>query len=202
MNHQRESDMRNISGQDGSAINKSHESAQRHKVSPEEILGAMRELHSLHQVVTRDALVTATGHRLHIIDDHLGRLVEQGRASRVRAGVYVPVNEWDEPRAVSVTHLHNGLSKIEIGDEVLQLHPAERRMLASLLVGDAVQYSNMQAGHDANLLANELYTVVKMLRRQETRNGRRNPGSLSHPSLSPTAAHIADQFAENGHDQV
>lgn len=190
--------MRNMSGQESSVSNKNHRAARKPNVSSEEILGVMRELYALHQVVTRDALVTATGYKLHIIDDHLGRLVEQGCASRVRAGVFVPVFDWGEPRAVSVTHLHGGLSKIEIGDEVLQLHPAERRMLASLLVGDAVQYSNMQAGHDANLLANELYTVVKMLRKQEAKSG----CSPAHQPMSQTAVHLADQFAEKGHGQV
>lgn len=191
--------MRNMPGQKGSVNSNHHGAARKPNVSPEEILGVMRELYALHQVVTRDALVTATGHKLHIIDDHLGTLVEQGRASRVRAGVYVPVIDWGEPRAVTVTHLHGGLSKIEIGDEVLQLHPAERRLLASLLVGDAVQYSNMQAGHDANLLANELYTVVRMLRRQETRGGQRNPSAAQHQPMSAAAVHLAEQFAEQGH---
>ncbi|PIG09481.1 hypothetical protein [Comamonas sp. 26] len=197
MKHQPESVIRNTSGKDGTPRNKKRSPS---TATQDEILGAMQELYALHQVVTRDALATATGYKLHILDDHLGKLVEQGRASRVRAGVYVPVIEWGEPRAVSVTHLHGGLSKIEIGDEVLQLHPAERRMLASLLVGDAVQYSNMQAGHDANLLANELYTALRMLRRQETRGGQRNPTAATQlPSMSAAAVHLAEQFAEQGH---
>lgn len=187
--------MRNTSGQGGTARNKKRSPS---TATQDEILGVMRELYAQHQVVTRETLATATGYKLHIIDDHLGRLVEQGRASRVRAGVYVPVVEWGEPRAVTVTHLHGGLSKIEIGDEILQLHPAERRMLASLLVGDAVQYSNIQAGHDANLLANELYTVVRMLRRQEARGGQRSPIAAQHQPMSVAAAHIAEQFAEHG----
>lgn len=194
--------MLNMSSQDSSVKNVNHGAARKPNVSSEEILGVMRELYSLHQVVTRDALVTATGYKLQIIDDHLGTLVEQGRASRVRAGVFVPVLDWGEPRAVSVTHLHGGLSKIEIGDEVLQLHPAERRMLASLLVGDAVQYSNMQAGHDANLLANELYTVVRMMRRKETWAKRKNSAMSTNQPMSATADYVAEQFAQKGHGHV
>ncbi len=188
--------MSNTSGQPGSVKNTKRGAT---TVSQEEILGVMRELYALHQVVTREALVTATGYKFHIIDAHLGTLVEQGRASRVRAGVYVPVVEWDEPRPVSVTHLHGGLSKIEIGDEVLELQPAERRLLASLLVGDAVQYSNLQAGHDANLLANELYTVVRMLRRQDAAGNQRSPAIRQHQPMSTAAVHLAEQFAKQGH---
>lgn len=189
--------MRNMSGKESSVNSKNHRAARKPNVSLEEILSVMRELYAQHQVVTRDALITATGHKLHILDDHLKRLVEQGLASRLRSGVYVPVIEWGDPRAVTVTHLHGGMSTIEIGDEVLQLQPAERRLLASLLVGDAVQYSNMQAGHEANLLANELYTAMKMLRRQDT-----NSSNSALPKLSPAASHLAERFAEEGQSQV
>lgn len=182
--------MRNVPGQ-GSSVKITKRGAT--IASQEEILSVMRELYSLHQVVTRETLIAATGHKLHILDDHLKRLVEQGLASRLRSGVYVPVIEWGAPRAVTMTHLPDGMSTIEIGDAVLQLQPAERRLLASLLVGDAVQYSNLQAGHEANLLANELYTVMKMLRRQE---------SSSTPKMSKAAVCLAEQFVEKGQSQV
>lgn len=38
-------------------------------------------------------------------------------------------------------------------------------MLANLLLGDAVQYSNIQTGQDLNLLAHQVWGDLKQLRR-------------------------------------
>lgn len=129
------------------------------------IWDAILEMYSQQQTITRGRLAQITGYKLALVDDHTSRMVDNGKLRRVASGVFEPELEMPEPRAVTVTHLQNGLSKIEIGDVCLELWPRERRLLASLLVGDAVQYSNIQAGHDANFVMTTIYEELKKLKR-------------------------------------
>lgn len=126
---------------------------------------AIQELHQQSQVITREDLGNITGLKISILDDHLKKFVENGNLRRIRPGVFAPVEETPEPRAVSVTRLSDGRALIEIGDDVLHLWPRERRELATLLVGDAVQLSNIQAGHDLNVLVNTVWEDLKQLKR-------------------------------------
>lgn len=130
------------------------------------ILDTIEGLHQQGQVATRELLVDLTGYKMTIIDDHVSRMIENGRLRRLRAGVFSPVAAMPEPRPVSVTDLADGTSIIEIGDVVLHLWPRERRSLASRLVGDAVQYSNIQAGVEAGTLATELSVELLAIKRE------------------------------------
>lgn len=131
------------------------------------ISDAIQELHQQGQVVTREVLRDLTGLRLTIIDDHVSRMINvEGTVRRVRAGVFLPVTLMPEPRAVSVTDLPDGTSIIEIGEIVARVYPIERRALANRLAGDAVQLSNIQAGHDYNVLLNEVVRDLRNLKRE------------------------------------
>lgn len=55
---------------------------------------------------------------------------------------------------------------LEIGDVVLHLWPREYRALAKRLVGDAVQYSNIQAGVEAGTLATDLAADLRAMKRE------------------------------------
>lgn len=125
----------------------------------------MQDLHQQGQVSTRELLSELTGLKLSKVDDHIGRMIENGRVRRLRAGVFMPVADMPEPRAVSTTDLPDGTVLVEIGDIVLHLWPRECRALAKRLVGEAVQYSNLQAGHDANFLAGTIWEELKKLKR-------------------------------------
>lgn len=129
------------------------------------IWGAMEDMRSQGQVITRTVLAEVTGFKMTIVDDHLTRLVDQGRLRRPLAGVFEIVEQHPEPRAVSITMLPGGLSKLEIGELCADLYPQERRMLASLLVGDAVQYSNIQAGRELNGTVGLVWEELKKLKR-------------------------------------
>lgn len=129
------------------------------------IWDTIQDLHQQDQVVTRDQLSVLTGLKMSIVDDHVSRLIENGRVRRLRAGVFVPVAPMPDPRPVSMTMMPGGVSKMEIGDFCVDLWPTERRMLASLLVGDAVQYSNLQAAHDANFAVGTIWEELKKLKR-------------------------------------
>lgn len=130
------------------------------------IWDAILELHGQDQVITRELLRDMTGLKLPIIDDHVNRMIERCELRRLRAGVFALFQPHPEARPISVTVLADGRAKMEIGDICLELWPKERRMLAGLLVGDAVQLSNIQAGHDVNFLVSTMWEELKKLRRE------------------------------------
>lgn len=113
------------------------------------VLEAARDLHALQQLVTRESLEQATGLKLHVVDERVRVLINQGHLRRVQKGVYVPAVMWPEPRPISKTLLGNGMVKIEIGDTVLTLSPHEDRLLSSLQGGALLQLSAIEANRQA-----------------------------------------------------
>jgi hypothetical protein len=116
------------------------------------------DLHNAGRVATRSVVKDLTGLNYGVVDDHVKRMLEDGRLRRVVAGVFEPVEEMPSARAVSLTRLPNGMAKIEIGDHVIDVVPSEERQLASMLAGRAVEMSGLQN-------ARELTDNVTELRR-------------------------------------
>lgn len=129
------------------------------------IWAALVDLRAQGQIATRQVVAQVTGLKLVTVDDHLSRLVDDGQLRRPVAGVVEIVDQLPPPRAVSMTHAPDGPSKLEIGDFCIDIWPQERRMLANLLLGDAVQYSNIQTGQDINFLAHQVWEELKQLKR-------------------------------------
>lgn len=129
------------------------------------IWGALVDLRAQGQIATRQVLADVTGLKLVTIDDHVKRLVEDGQLRRPVAGVVEIVDQMPPPRAVSMTHQPDGPSKLEIGDICVDLWPQERRALANLLLGDAVQYSNIQTGQDINFLVRRVWGELTQLKK-------------------------------------
>lgn len=129
------------------------------------IWDTIQSLHQQGQVITRELLTKLTGLKMTIVDDHVSRMIENGRMCRLRPGVFALVEAIPEPRSVSITSLSHGLCKVEVGDELMLLWPWERRELAKLLAGDAVQYSNIQAGVAAGTLAVDLAADLMAMKR-------------------------------------
>lgn len=136
------------------------------KTSGQTIWEAIIDLHGQEQIVTREVLAEVTGLRMTVIDDHVGRMVDDERLRRVKAGVFVPIIPMPPARAVSLTDLPDGTTILEVGDFILKMVPKERRSLAMRLVGDAVQYSNIQAGNEAGVLAVELAGKIRKLEKE------------------------------------
>ncbi|RUR65891.1 hypothetical protein EJP67_02330 [Variovorax guangxiensis] len=88
------------------------------------------DLAEANKVATRQVLMETLGLPYSIVDDHVKRMIEDGRLRRVMPGVFEPVLEAAEDRAISVTHLPGGGAKLEIGDLCADLTLRELRMLA------------------------------------------------------------------------
>ena len=132
------------------------------------VLEAVQDLHAKEQIVTRETLAELTGLKLTVIDDRLGTLVDDGAILRVQRGVFVPAQQHPPARPMSKTVMPDGMVKIEIGDEVLQLTPREDRALANLMAGAAAQAVAIETGRNTAILAAELGEQIKQLRRQIT----------------------------------
>lgn len=128
-------------------------------------LEVIRELHAQAQQPTTAAIAEVAGISMSMAIDHTRTLVEQGLIRRITRGVFAPVQVHPEPRAVTKTVLPDGCTKLEVGDNVLLLTPAEDRMLASLMGGAAAQVAAIQAGHTAALLASDMNQRLNALER-------------------------------------
>ena len=130
------------------------------------IWDAILDLHNQEQVVTREVLADITGLRMTVIDDHVGRMVDDSRLRRVRAGVFVPVAQLPPARPVMASIQTDGFVTLEIGDTVLILQPREARMADALMAGQFAQFSNIQSGHEAGVIALELAGRIKRLEKE------------------------------------
>lgn len=117
---------------------------------------AMREAG---QAISRPRLMEMTNLPFTKIDDHVTRWIEEGTLRRVIDGVYEVVETLPDPRAVSVTDLHNGMTLIEVGDEELRVYTPEARALARQLGGYALQYAQLQTQHDMAAVLLEQTTI-------------------------------------------
>lgn len=139
------------------------------------------------QAISRQRLMELTGLRYTLVDDHISRWIEEGRMRRVVDGVYELTEPMPEPRAVSVTDLHNGQTMIECGDQVIHLWPTEIRALGLRLVGSAMQFAQLQTQHDMSALLVEATVRNRALAdrvsdlERELRNTRQELGVLASP---------------------
>lgn len=117
------------------------------------------------QAITRQRIAQIANITLHVADDHLDRLHSEGKLRRVISGVYEPVLQFPATRPISHTVLPDGMSKTEVGDDMLTLTPKERRELGKLLMPDALAHNNIQATHDLNALTSEMVVCMLLLRR-------------------------------------
>jgi len=133
------------------------------KATGQIIWDTMLALRESGQAISRQRIMELTGLTYTRVDDHVSRWIEEGRLRRVIDGVYELVDPMPEPRAVSVTDLHNGQTMIEIGDQVIHLWPAEIRALGLRLVGSAMQFAQLQTQHDIGALLAEVTAQKRAL---------------------------------------
>lgn len=122
------------------------------KATGQIIWDTMLALREAGQAISRQRIMELTGLRYTQVDDHVGRWIEEGRLRRVVDGVYELADPLPEPRAVSVTDLHDGMVLIEVGDQEVRLYTPETRALARQLAGFAQQLGQLQTQHDMGAL--------------------------------------------------
>lgn len=132
----------------------------------QKVLDAIIDLHNQEQIVTRETLSDILDLKQTIIDDNLTTLANDGLIHRVQRGVYVPTVEHKPARLISKIPLPDGTVVIDIGDSiVLTLTPKEARVLGSLMMCEALQYSNIESGHHAALTTAKMDLELKNMRK-------------------------------------
>ena len=130
------------------------------------VLDAVIDLHNQEQIVTRETLSDILDLKQTIIDDNLSTLTNDGEIHRVQRGVYVPTIIHKPARLISKIPLPDGTVVIDIGDSiVLTLTPKEARTLGSLMMCEALQYSNIEIGHHAALATARAELELKEMRK-------------------------------------
>lgn len=106
------------------------------------VLRSILEHREMGRVSTRATIREATNLPLTVVDDRVKHLknVGQIRLAGGVAGVFEPVQDRLEDRAVSTTIVPNGLVKLEIGDVVVEMTQREARHAGALLAGLALQF--------------------------------------------------------------
>jgi hypothetical protein len=135
------------------------------------IFQTVQDLHNAGRVATRSVVKDMTGQSYSVVDDHVKRMLEDGRLRRVAPGVFEPVEEMPETRAVSLSRLPNGIWKLEVGDLCVDLTPSEARTLASMLAGTATEMASLQNARDlADGLADVRRTLSAAAAREKDRD--------------------------------
>lgn len=113
---------------------------------------------------------------LSTVHDSLKRLLEVGRITRPARGLYVPVIQYQAPRAISQTLLPDGTCKIEVGDSVIELTPPEHRTLVRMLGGVMAEAAQMAAESAAlQQLAVQGAQIARLAQTMNERNRRLAP---------------------------
>ena len=134
--------------------------------SSQRVLDAVRELHRLSQVATRENVAEVTGLTLTVVDDRLKVLTDDGRLKRLIRGIYTLANVFPETRAVSVTEIPDGWTLIEIGEQSLLLSPREARMLGRGLAGHVDDFRAGESIAKHLTLATEVACSIEQLGRE------------------------------------
>lgn len=144
------------------------------------IISAIENLHAEGQVITHDTIAAATGFKLTIVNDHVARLLDDGKIHRVARGVFAPALQAPPARPISATILTGGMVKLEIGDICLDLWPEEARALGALTAGQFARFSNIQDRTETQAMVTEMAMEMKKMRREiAALKQEPDPGQLS-----------------------
>lgn len=107
------------------------------------VFEAIRQISDAGGEPTRERIVAITGLKPTTVDDRIKVLRGEGMISPHKQ-CYRPLHQHVAAQAVSCTVMPNGVYKIEKGDEVMTLVPAEARQLAPMLAGKALEASALE----------------------------------------------------------
>ena len=133
------------------------------------IVDSIRELTGLGHLITRQSLQEATGLTMHIIDDHVSRMIdEDGTLRRVRPGVYELVMGVGKMPSVYFSDLDDGALVIEVdgcGKLVLDDHRVMRK-IAERLSGSYAQVAMLELKYQFGLVSQDLMLELKAAKRE------------------------------------
>lgn len=133
------------------------------------IVDSIRELTGLGHLITRQSLQEATGLTMHIIDDHVSRMIdEDGTLRRVRPGVYELVMGVGNMPAIYFTETDEGATIIEVegcGKLVLDDHRVTRK-IAERLSGSYAQVAMLELKYQFGLVSQDLMLELKAAKRE------------------------------------
>lgn len=130
---------------------------------------AILELRCTERRINRRALADITGLKPGIVDDHVERWIEKDQLRRAGSGELEVVEHFPATRPISKTTLPNGLVKLEIGSDLLELTPTEARTLARDLAGHAQELAQVDAANKAMIVAHEQARELKLVRKEVKR---------------------------------
>lgn len=119
------------------------------------------DLHNRELRISRRAIAEITGIKPGIVDDHVERWVEKDQLRKIGNGELQLVQQFPATRPIFKSSLPNGLVKVEVGSDLLELTPAEARILARDLAGHAAELTDIEASHK---LAARLHELSRELR--------------------------------------
>jgi hypothetical protein len=106
------------------------------------ILSTIVDLRSTNRVATRPVVAEIIGQPMTVVDYHLKKLCSDGLLRRVLNGVFEPVAQDREDRAISFTMLPDGSCKLEVGDVCMELSMREARMVGTATAGVSIQFAS------------------------------------------------------------
>ena len=133
------------------------------------IVDSIRELTGLGHLITRQSLQEATGLTMHIIDDHVSRMVDvEGVLRRVRPGVYELVMGVGKMPSVHFSDLDDGALVIEVegcGKLVLDDHRVMRK-IAERLSGSYAQVAMLELKYQFGVVSQDLMLELIATKRE------------------------------------
>ena len=133
------------------------------------IWATILELRNTDRRINRTALAAITGLKPGIVDDHVERWIEKDQLRRAGAGELEVVEHFPATRPISKTTLPNGIVKVEVGSDLLELTPTEARTLARDLAGHAQELAQVDAANKAMIVAHEQARELKLVRKEVRR---------------------------------
>jgi hypothetical protein len=153
------------------------------------VLQTIVDLQNARRPASRVLIAQLLHEKLSVVDDAVKRLKEDGDVRTVVPGIFEAVAQFPPSRPISRTILPDGRSKIELGDELLELTPHEAMVLGKMLHGDAMEMShwNEERRHGAQVarLEAQVRNLEKRVRDVARRGQRQHAGQ---PDLFMVAA--------------
>lgn len=124
------------------------------------------ELRNTDRRINRRALADLTGLKPGVVDDHVERWIEKDQLRRAGNGELEVVQHFPATRPISTTDLPDGMVKLEVGSDYLELTPAEARTMARMLYGRLHELAQAESSNKAVVLCHELARELKEARRE------------------------------------